>query len=57
VVVEKGGKKLRLPPSDAFVVVVVVVTDKKYGGNEGNWHRQRFSPVGGYAVVKVRASR
>ncbi|MBL8118181.1 MAG: hypothetical protein JNJ78_11680 [Anaerolineae bacterium] len=26
-----GGKKLRLPPRGAFVVVVVVVADKEYG--------------------------
>ena len=49
-----GGKALRLPPRGVFVVVVVVVADNKGGGSEGERRRQRISPVGRYAVVKVR---
>jgi len=66
VAVKCGGKKPRLPPRGAFVVVVVVVADKDCGGNEGERRRQgchigrdrdsvpMWSPVSQYAVGKLR---
>jgi len=54
VMVKEGGNAPRFPPRGGFVVVVVVAADKESGGNERDWRRHGFSPVGGYAVVKMR---